>query len=155
MGLIDKLTETVENYLKETEYELVLLSYQREGGGYVLRIMIDKEGGVNLDDCATVSRGISPVLDEEDIIADDSYILEVSSPGVDRPLVKLNDFERFKDNDVKIVLKEPLKSFDEKRIRYKGFLNGVKDGNILLLLDNREVLIPYDKIKKANIIYKF
>ena len=155
MSLDDKLLILVEKYLKDTEYELVKLSYQREGGGFVLRILIDKPQGITLDDCSLVSKGISPLLDEADLIKDDSYVLEVSSPGVNRPLVKLNDFDRFKDNDVKIVLKKPEKTIDENRIRYKGYLNGIDGDKIVLTVDGKEVLIPYSGIKKANIIYKF
>ncbi len=155
MSLNDKLSRLIEKYLMNTEYELVHLTYQKEGFNWILRVLIDKPGGITLNDCSFVSKGISPLLDETDLIQDDTYTLEVSSPGVNRPLVKLNDFDRFKNNDVKIVLKSPEKSIDEKRIRYKGFLNGIIDNNIILTVDGKEILIPYDVIKKANIIYKF
>ena len=155
MSLNDKLSRLIEKYLMNTEYELVHLTYQKEGFNWILRVLIDKPSGITLNDCSFVSKGISPLLDETDLIQDDAYTLEVSSPGVNRPLVKLNDFDRFKNNDVKIVLKSPEKSIDEKRIRYKGFLNGIIDNNIILTVDGKEILIPYDVIKKANIIYKF
>ena len=155
MSLNDKLSRLIEKYLMNTEYELVHLTYQKEGFNWILRVLIDKPGGITLNDCSFVSKGISPLLDETDLIQDDTYTLEVSSPGVNRPLVKLNDFDGFKNNDVKIVLKSPEKSIDEKRIRYKGFLNGIIDNNIILTVDGKEILIPYNVIKKANIIYKF
>lgn len=155
MSLNDKLLRLIEKYLDDTEYELVNLSYQKEGFNWILRVLIDKPKGITLDDCSLVSKGISPLLDDANLIEDDSYSLEVSSPGVNRPLVKLNDFDRFKDNDVKIVLKAPEKSIDEKRIRYKGHLNGRSNNSIILIVDGKEVLIPYMGIKKANIIYKF
>jgi len=157
MSLKDKLLEIIEKYLGNTIYELVDLVYQKEGYGLVLRVLVDKEGGMNLDDCAIVSRGISPLLDEhEDLFdLDESYMLEVSSPGINRPLVKLNDFDRFKDNDVKIVLKSPIDIKLDNRIRYKGYLKGIENNNIILVLDDKEVFIDYDLIKKANINYKF
>ena len=157
MSLKDKLLEVIEKYLGNTIYELVDLIYQKEGYGLVLRVLVDKEGGMNLDDCAIVSRGISPLLDEhEDLFdLDESYLLEVSSPGINRPLVKLNDFDRFKDNDVKIVLKSPIDIKLDNRIRYKGYLKGIENNNIILVLDDKEVFIDYDLIKKANINYKF
>ena len=155
MSLNDKLLRLIEKYLMNTEYELVHLTYQKEGFNWILRILIDKPGGITLNDCSFVSKGVSPLLDETDLIQNDTYTLEVSSPGVNRPLVKLNDFDRFKDNDVKIVLKEAFSDFDDKRLRYKGFLKGVEDNKVLLLLEDAEVAIPYELIKKANIIYKF
>jgi ribosome maturation factor RimP len=155
MSLNDKLLRLIEKYLDDTIYELVNLTYQKEGFNWVLRVLIDKPEGITLDDCSFVSKGISPLLDETDLMGDDAYTLEVSSPGVNRPLVKLNDFDRFKNNDVKIVLKSPEESIDKNRIRYKGYLNGISDNNIVLTVDGKEVLIPYEVIKKANIIYKF
>jgi len=158
MSLKSELLEVIENYLENTIYELVNVVYQKEGYGWVLRILIDKEGGIQLDDCTIVSRAISSILDEnEDLYnrLDDSYSLEVSSPGVNRPLIKLSDFDRFKENDVKVVLKSPIDLTIENRIRYKGYLKGIKDNNIILILDDKEILIDFNLIKKANIIYKF
>ncbi len=155
MSLNDKLLRLIEKYLDDTEYELVKLTYQKEGFNWILRVLIDKPKGITLSDCSLVSKGISPLLDDANLIEDDSYSLEVSSPGVNRPLVKLSDFDRFKDNDVKIVLKTPEKSIDENRIKYKGYLNGISDNSIVLTVGGKKVLIPYVGIKKANIIYKF
>ncbi len=157
MSLEDKLLNIVEDYLKNSIYELVQLIYQKEGSSWVIRIFIDKPEGISLDDCTSVSRGLSPILDELDkeLNLPDNYSLEVSSPGLDRPLVKLSDFERFKGNDVKIVLKKPQKNIDDKRIRYKGILKGVVENSVLLQLDESEVLISFGLIEKANIIYKF
>jgi len=158
MSLKSELLELIENYLENTIYELVDLIYQREGYGWVLRILIDKEGGIQLDDCTIVSKAVSAILDEDEDLynrLDDSYSLEVSSPGVNRPLIKLNDFDRFKDNDVKIVLHSPIDLAIENRIRYKGYLKGIVNNDIILILDDKEILIDFNLIKKANIIYKF
>jgi len=155
MSLKSKLFRLVEKYLDDTKYELVNLTYQKEGFNWVLRVLIDKPDGINLDDCSFVSKGISPFLDDDELNLNDAYTLEVSSPGVNRPLVKLEDFERFKNNNVKIVLNAPEEHIDKNRIRYKGLLNGVNDDKIILTIDDKEILIAFKAIKKANIIYKF
>lgn len=80
--------------LVENAFELVDVEYVKEAGNWYLRCYIDKPGGITINDCELVSRALSDMLDEEDFIADDSYILEVSSPGLGRPLKKEKDFER-------------------------------------------------------------
>jgi ribosome maturation factor RimP len=119
--------------------------------------LIDKPEGIGLEDCSIVSKGISPILDEneESLGLVDNYSLEVSSPGVNRPLVKLIDFDRFKENDVKVILKSPDKSIDENRIRFKGYLKGIEEDKVILIVDEKELLIDYNSIKKANLVYKF
>ncbi len=154
MSLKDKLFNLCEEYAKTTIYELVNLTYQKEHDGYVLRIYIDKEnGGITHTDCETVSMGFEAILDKEDIIKE-AYTLEVSSPGLDRPLVKLNDFDRFKNNDVKIVLKQSLVP-NTKKLAYTGILIGIENENVILKENDNKVSIPYSLIKKANIVYKF
>jgi ribosome maturation factor RimP len=157
MSLKDKLLGLIEKYLNDTIYELVDLTYQKEGFTFVLRILIDKPEGIGLEDCSIVSKGISPILDEneESLGLVDNYSLEVSSPGVNRPLVKLIDFDRFKENDVKVILKSPDKSIDENRIRFKGYLKGIEEDKVILIVDEKELLIDYNSIKKANLVYKF
>lgn len=155
MSLEKELLGICEEYIGTTEYELVNLTYRVESGRKVLRVMIDKKGGVSLDDCSIVSRAFEKILDERDII-EEQYVLEVSSPGVDRPLVKLNDYERFKDNEVKITLSAPIPIINEKRLVYRGHLIGV-DGELIIVKTKEDELvsIPFSSIKKANIVYQF
>ncbi len=93
--------------LKELGFELVEVQYRREQNGWILRLIIDKQDGINLADCAAVSREISQLLDIEDFI-DQAYSLEVSSPGLNRPLKSMADFERFVGRKVKIKTIEPI-----------------------------------------------
>ena len=154
MSLKKRLSELFEEYAKTTSYELVDLTYQKEGPTKVLRILIDNNEPIKLTDCVTVSRAFGKILDDNDFLKE-NYSLEVSSPGIDRPLVKLKDFDRFKEKKIVIKLKSPIKEIDEKRFTYEGDLMGI-DGEIVLLnVDDKTLRIPYTSIKKSNIIYEF
>lgn len=115
--IVNRTTELVEPYLEERSFELVDLEYVKEAGNWYLRIYIDKEGGITVDDCEVISRLMSDALDVEDYI-DESYILEVSSPGLGRPLKKDRDFQRSIGEAVEIKLYRPL----EHRKDYEGVL---------------------------------
>jgi len=118
----DKIKEIIEIPILRKNMELVDLEWRREKGGWVLRIFIDKPGGVTVGDCAKISEMISKILDKEDLIHH-SYVLEVSSPGIERPLVKKEDYERFKGEKAKIILKTPIsgrKKFYRYYFRNKG-----------------------------------
>jgi len=125
--------------------ELVHLEMRRESGGLILRLFIDKEGGITLDDCAHVSRQLSARLDAEDPI-DGRYTLEVSSPGLDRPLSRERDFERFAGQRVRVTTESPI---DGQR-NFIGRLEGLVAGAVHLVLeDGREVRIPRNRISRA------
>ena len=127
--------------------ELVFVEYQREASGRILRIYIDRTGGVNLDDCALVSRQMGDLVD---IYLDeiDPYSLEVSSPGSDRPLGKELDFERFKGCEAKI---RTVHSLEERR-NFRGILLGVLRGNVNIRVEDKTVRIPFNEIQKARLI---
>ena len=127
--------------------ELVHAEYQRESGGRILRLYIDKPDGVTLDDCVDISRQAGDVLDVG-FETDGSYHLEVSSPGVDRPLVKLADFDRFKGEQVKIRTARML----DGQKNFTGTLLGVSNEDVKVSLDNRVVAIPFKEIKKARLV---
>jgi len=154
MSLKKRLSDLFEEYVKTTSYELVELTYQKEGPNKVLRILIDNEEPIRVDDCVIVSQAFGQILDDGDFLKE-NYSLEVSSPGIDRPLVKLKDFDRFKGNKIVIKLVSPIKEIDPKRFKYEGNLKGVDEGIIILELENEEIRIPYSAIKKSNIIYEF
>ena len=127
--------------------ELVHFEARRESGGTVLRLYIDREGGVTLDDCARVSRQVSAELDADDPIPG-RYTLEVSSPGLDRPLTRDRDFERFTGSQVRVVTASPL---DGQR-HFKGRLNVLAEGSVHLVLeDGREIAIPRDLMTSARL----
>ena len=112
-----------------------------------LTVYIDKEGGVTADDCGLVSRQVSSVLDVENPI-DSRYRLEVSSPGLERPLFTKEHFERFKAHDISIRLKVPL----EDRRNFKGTLLSVVDEKLILNVDGKEIEFPLESVLKANLI---
>ena len=109
-----------------------------------------KEGGVELADCEKVSRQLSGVLDVEDPIAND-YTLEVSSPGLDRPLYTLEQFKRFKGSVVELRLRMAF----EGRRRYKGTLAGVEGNDVVINVEQEEFLFPLEGIEKANVVPQF
>ncbi|MBN3564734.1 MULTISPECIES: ribosome maturation factor RimP [Aliamphritea] len=121
-----------------------------QGRQSMLRVYIDSENGVGVDDCANVSRQISGVLDVEDPISGE-YTLEVSSPGMDRPLFKLSQYQDYIGHVVQLRLRMP---FDGRR-KFKGVLNGIEDEDIVLVVDADEYLLPIDHIEKANIVPQF
>lgn len=156
VDVASRVTALVEQLLSSLGMELVDLEYKREGREMILRLFIDKDGGVNLDDCAAVSRELSEVLDVEDIISE-HYSLEVSSPGLDRPLKKIEDFQRFKGRLVKIRTFEPLPDdAGNKRKTFLGELKGLENGMVLLALkEGQNAAIPYEKVAKANLEFEF
>ena len=145
--IVSKACELIEPLCDSECVELVHVEYQREAGGRILRIYIDKPGGVTLDDCVGISRQAGDILDvsfENDV----PYNLEVSSPGFDRPLVKLKDFERFKGKQVKIRTDQPLNG----QKNFKGTLLGISDDHVNVSMDNKTVKIPFKEIIKARLV---
>lgn len=115
--------------------ELVDVEYVKEGGEFFLRVYIDKEGGVSLNECELVTRALNPILDEKDPIKD-NYYLEVSSPGLDRPLKKDKDFVKYQGRDVEIKLYKPMNGSK----LHEGELVGLtEEKNIKVIIDNEEV----------------
>ena len=127
--------------------EVVDVEYVKERGEYFLRIFIDKPGGVTLDDCQAFSEEIGGLLDEVDPIPQ-SYSLEISSPGVERPLKKEGDFERFAGRLAAVKTYSPL----DGRRNFKGVLRGLQDGSVVIEVDGRQVAIPREAIAKAHLV---
>jgi len=127
--------------------ELVHVEYQREPGGVTLRIYLDKPGGVTLDDCVDVSRQLEDLLD---VHAGDlpPYRLEVSSPGVDRPVGRLDDFQRFAGQRARIRVATPV----DGRKNFSGVLDGVVEGKIQLKMDDGIVHLDFSDILRARLI---
>jgi ribosome maturation factor RimP len=128
--------------------ELVHVEYQREPAGRTLRIYLDKPGGVTLDDCANISRQLSDLLDVG-LETEASYRMEVSSPGVQRPLGRLGDFERFKGSRAKVRTSQAL----EGRKNFTGTLQGLSGLSVLLWVDNQTLSIAFTDIVKAHLIH--
>ena len=142
-----KVQELIEPAVVALGYELVGVEYIPQGKHSLLRVYIDTEDGINLDDCTRVSHQVSGLLDVEDIIKG-QYNLEVSSPGLDRPLFTLEHFRRFTGHEAKIKLTMPL---DGQR-KFKGTINGVREDAVLLEVEGNEVELPVSLIDKANLV---
>ena len=145
--LIATMQGFVEPLLAGMAMELVEIQYRREGYGWVLRFFIDKEGGVTIDDCAKVSREISAYLEVEDLL-DHAYTLEVSSPGLERPLKKREDFTRFAGRLARIKLLEPM---DDGQRLLIGTLLGLEGDAVTLVVDGREVVVEMNNIARARL----
>lgn len=126
------------------------IEYVSSGRQSVLRIYIDSDTGVLVDDCEKVSRQVSGILDVEDPIPTE-YQLEVSSPGMDRPLFELAQYERFIGHPVMIRLRMPF----EGRRKYQGIIRGIENAEVILLVGEDELLFPFESIDRANIVPVF
>ncbi|HWC76436.1 MAG TPA: ribosome maturation factor RimP [Blastocatellia bacterium] len=145
------VSEIVERVANRDGLELVHWEAVGPRNNFVLRIFIDKPGGVTHADCETVSHQVGMLLDVSDLISH-KYILEVSSPGVNRGLYKPADYERFTGSRVKLRISEALNG----RRSFRGRLLSIQDGIVSLdAIDVGKVEIPYDNIEKANIEYEF
>lgn len=142
-----KATELATQLCDSLALEMVHVEYRREPQGLVLRVYIDKPGGVTLDDCSAVSRELSDLLDVH-LETDVGYNLEVSSPGVDRPLGKQDDYERFSGERVRLKTVRPVN--DQKN--FTGVLMGISDGMVRLKIDDRIVTIPYAEIGSGRLV---
>jgi ribosome maturation factor RimP len=148
--LEQKLQALVEDTIDSMGFELVGVETQRAGRFLTVRLYIDKEGGVTIDDCSDVSRQVSAIFDVEDPIAD-KYNLEVSSPGLDRPLFTLAHYERFVGRDVVIHLRIPM--FDRRK--WQGKLESVEGDMITLTVENDTRQFAFGNIQKANLVPVF
>ncbi len=145
--IIEQIRSYAETLLPTMGLELVEVQFRREGHGWVLRLFIDREGGVGLDHCADVSREIGQFLDVEDLI-DHAYHLEVSSPGLERPLKSLRDFQRFQGSKAKVRLHE---SVEEQKV-FIGSIGRVSDELITLDLEGGgSVQFAFNQINKARL----
>ena len=132
-------------------FDLILVELTTDRGRRVLRLYIDhEEAGVTVDDCAAVSRRLGPVLDVEDVIQG-AYDLEVSTPGLDRPLAREKDFRRFAGELARVTLRSPLPT---GRKRLKGRIRTVQDGHVHLEVDGEELRFTVAEVAKANLVYQ-
>lgn len=146
----ENLRRPIEAAVHGLGYELVGIEYRAQGRRSLLRVYIDTPEGVSVDDCERVSRQISSVLDVDDPIPG-QYVLEVSSPGLDRPLFTAEHFRRFSGNRVKLRISPPL----DGRRNFSGVLVGMRDDAVVVVQDNEEVEIPLHHIERARIVPEF
>ncbi len=144
-----QLSELIRPTVEALGVELWGLEFLIQGKYSVLRVYIDRpEEGVTIDDCEKVSRQISGIFDVEDPIAGE-YTLEVSSPGMDRPLFTLAQFARFIGSEAAVRLRAPL----EGRRKYKGIIQSVSEDSLCLVVDGKQFQLPGNSIDKANLVF--
>ena len=145
--VIKQIWSLAEPLCQSEGLELVQVEYQRESAGRILRLYVDKPGGIKLDDCMGVSRQMSDILDVN--LADvGPYSLEVTSPGSERPLAKKEDFDKFKGNRTKIKTFQPL----NRQKNFTGILLGISGDKVNLQIDEQIITITYTNISKAHLI---
>ena len=144
--IVDKISDVVLPILRESFLELVDVEFVPSGRRWLLRVYIDKEGGVGISDCEWVSRELDRLLDVEDLI-DHAYVLEVSSPGLTRPLKKVRDFERYAGRLCKIVTREMVDGKNE----FKGTIVGASVDAVEVRTGEAVHRIPTSIVKKANL----
>jgi ribosome maturation factor RimP len=156
-GVAEKVAPFADESAATNGCEVVDVEYVKEGQEFALRVYIEKiSGKLELDDCASVSRYLSGLLDVEDVVPG-VYRLEVSSPGLTRPLKKESDFDRFTGR--KVVVKTyqgvAVQGGGEKSRLFKGMLLGLKDGEVRIQVEDGEVALPMTAISKANLDMEF
>ncbi|OOF70489.1 ribosome maturation factor RimP [Rodentibacter caecimuris] len=149
-SLEQTLQELLQGAVEDLGCELWGIECQRMGRYLTVRLFIDKENGVTVDDCADVSRQVSAILDVEDPITD-KYNLEVSSPGLDRPLFTLKQYPRFIGQDIVVHLRIPV----QDRRKWQGKLERIDNDMVILIVDGQEQAFVFGNIQKSNIIPKF
>lgn len=145
-----QVEEISESLVVSEGMELVDLEYRREGPRWMLRLFIDKEGGVTVDDCARISRELGDLLDVKDLIPQ-AYVLEVSSPGLNRRIRKKKDFSRFAGQKVQLLLVSPK----DGRRKIVGDLVGVEGEEVVVIGTEGRFSVALENIAKANLIYEF
>lgn len=148
--IADRVAARVGPVVEELGFQLVDVSFLVERGRHILRIFADTEKGITVDECAFLSREVGNLIDVEDLIPHE-YVLEVSSPGLDRPLKKSDDFLRVLGNNVKLRLKRPV----DGRRHFTGRLKAYESEVLELELENGTVSLPVAEIDRANLVYEF
>lgn len=138
-----RIEELIQPTVTEMGYELVDVEFVKEGPNWYLRIFIDKEGGVTIDDCEAVSKTLEKIFDEKDPI-EQAYFLEISSPGIDRPLKKKEDFIKYNGEMVDVKLYKPYEGSKE----YTGKLVGYdeNDGTVTIAVDDKNIAFTKKEI---------
>jgi len=145
---VEKVTQLIKPTVQALDLELWGVEHASQGKYSVLRIFIEREDGVTIDDCERVSRQVSAIFDVEEPIAGE-YTLEVSSPGMDRLLFTPQQFQRYRGEEVSVRMRTPV----DGRRKFKGTLTDVVDDIIHIQVDGSDFELPHGDIEKANIVY--
>jgi ribosome maturation factor RimP len=142
----NELESLISTYLGAQNLDLVEFTYRQEGRNLVLRILVDKpEGGISIGECAALNQQIGSILDEKNLI-EGSCLLEVSSPGLDRPLKTSKDFLRCLNREARFFLTEQMNG----KIEFKGLIREVKDNSINVETDGQNIEVPFSKIFRVK-----
>jgi len=142
----NKLRDLLAPTVEAQGFELWGLEQLSQGRHSLLRLYIEAETGITVDDCARVSEQVGALLDVEEPIAGD-YVLEVSSPGVDRRLFRLDQYPAYVGEGIELRLRRPF----EGRRKFKGTLRGVEEGDVVVLVDDHEYLLPFEDVERAQL----
>ncbi len=152
--IAERARRLLEPLVAREGFELVEVEWGREGPAWVLRLFVDRPGGVTIEHCQELSRTVEPVLDVEDFI-EPSYNLEVSSPGLDRPLRRPADFERFAGQRAHLKTYAPIATPTGPRKNWTGTLKGFHEGAVEIDVDGTVHRVPHEAIAKAHLEYDF
>lgn len=148
--ILESVREIVEPIVIAEGMELVYIEYRRERMGWVLRLYVDKEGGVTIDDCSNISGQVNHLMDIDELIPH-SYVLEVSSPGLGIPLKREDDFIKHKGKLVRFKIDVSIGRWEN----FKGRLLDYENGVVKIKVGDEIISLPFNKISKANLVYKF
>jgi ribosome maturation factor RimP len=146
-GIVEEMVHT---FLDEHNFELVDVEYVKEGSNYFLRVYVDKEGGIDIDDCGMISEYLSQKLDENDPIPT-AYFLEVSSPGAERPLKKSEDVAKAVGKDVFVTVYEAIDGLKE----FEGRLLSFENDELVISAGKKQYTVPYAKVASARLAIIF
>ena len=147
--IVEKITEIVNPFVEEMNLSLVDVEYVQDGAYWYIRIFIENlNGDLSIEDCSKLS---SQIEDKIEKLIEHKFFLEVSSPGLERPLKKIEDYIRFRGEKIALHLKHKL---DDKK-QFKAVIKEVNGNNIIFLIDNKEIEIKFNEIRKANILFEF
>ncbi|HPW45810.1 MAG TPA: ribosome maturation factor RimP [bacterium] len=144
--ILTKIEDLVSPVLANLGYELVDREFAVEGGRRILRIYIDRPGGVTIDDCSAASHAVEDLIEVEELIPE-KYVLEISSPGINRPLRKREDFERYAGSIVRMKTRNPVGG----RSNFKGELVGLSGDDVVVTIDGKNYNVPIAELGKARI----
>ena len=147
--IVEKITEIVNPFVEEMNLSLVDIEYVQVGAYWFIRIFIENlNGDLSIEDCSKLS---SKIEDKIEKLIEHKFFLEVSSPGLERPLKKIEDYIRFTGEKITLHLKHKL---DDKK-QFKAIIKEVNGNNIIFLIDKKEIEIKFNEIRKANILFEF
>ncbi len=152
-NIVGTITEALKPVINELGYSVWDIEYVKEGADYFLRFTIDREDGIDIDDCEKVHRAIDPILDELDPI-EDAYHLEVSSPGIERDIKYDWHYEVLIGEKVELRLFAPTEAYPGQKV-FTGILKAYDDGSITIDSDGTEYTVPHTAVSKARTVFDF